>query len=101
VDNTKLEKDPRKLAFLFPSMPVARYKIQTEEYYKLLCLRTIEQVVQMQDAVLLPSSCVHQKRRDPSRRISLFGRSYYVVPVNQLTATEAEKYQNYCIELSG
>lgn len=96
VDYTKLEKDPRKLAYLFPSMPAWRYKEKTDEYYRQLCLQAVEIVVKMTGCVLMPSTCLHHRRRDPQRRILIFGRTYYVLDPDALTKAEIVKYRAFC-----
>lgn len=101
VDQSKLEKDPRKLAFLYPRMPASRYKEKTEEYYRQLCLQRIEAVARMHDSLLVPAPCIHHKRRDPKRRLTVFGRTYYVIPEDELTRLEEAKYRAACQIESG
>lgn len=96
VNPNKLKKDPRKLPYLYPNMSVYRYKDQTEEFYRLYVLHLIEKMAQMFDCVLLPSSCVHHRRRNADRRIMIFGRSYYITHINNLTDLEWEKYRIMC-----
>lgn len=50
---------------------------------------------------LLPSSCVHHRRRDPQRRVTLHGRSYYLVAAEDVTELEEAKYQAICQEIGG
>lgn len=97
VADAKIERDPRKLAYLYPSMPLRRYKELVDEYYRNLALRAAEQMAQMSGCVLLPSACVHHKRRDPARRLMLFGRTYYSVPEDEMTELEHAKYQSFCM----
>lgn len=96
VDSNRLKKDPRRLAYLYPKMPVGRYKELTEDYHRSITIQTMEHISAMFDAVLLPASCVHHKRRRPERRILLYGRSYYVFDVEDLTDLERAKYRALC-----
>lgn len=98
VANERILKDPRKLAFLYPKMPVGRYKEQTDEYYRLLTLKAAEEVAKASNGILLPSSCLHRRRRDPARRVMIFGRTYYVVPEDDVSEMEKEKYKLVCAE---
>lgn len=97
VADAKIERDPRKLAYLYPKMPLRRYKELVDEYYRNLTLRAAEQLAHMSGCVLLPSACVHHRRRDPARRMMLFGRTYYSVPEEELTELEQAKYLILCM----
>ena len=99
VQPERIARDPRKLAYLYPNMPVSRYKAQVDEYYRLTCLAALEQVAKMQNAKLIPASIIHHRRRDTARRITLFGRAYYVIDDDDLTDLEIEKYRQY-VQLS-
>jgi len=93
VDAEKLRRDPRKLAFLYPKMPVIRYKQLTEDYHRNITLMTAEKIADMFGAVLLPSSCVHHSRRRPDRRLMIYGRVYYVREMDDVTEMEWEKFR--------
>lgn len=86
-------KDPRKLAYLYPKMPVIRYKQLTERYYHDLTLEALTKAVQALGGYLVPASCVHHRRRDPDRRIFIFGRAYYAIHGDEITELEMAKYQ--------
>lgn len=96
VSHDRIQKDPRKLAYLYPKMPVGRYKEQTDEYYRLMALKSAEDTAKASNALLVPSTCLHRRRRDPQRRVMLFGRTYYVVPQDDLTEMDLEKYKLAC-----
>jgi hypothetical protein len=93
VDRTAMKRDPRKLAFLYPKMPVKRYKELTEDYHRKMALMTVEQVTNMFDCVLLPASCIHHSRRVSERRLLLHGKTYYVYFRDDVTELEWAKYQ--------
>lgn len=93
VDREVLKKDPRKLAFLYPRMPVIRYKKLTEQYYHELAIQAVEQAGKALNGYILPAACVHHRRKDPAKRISLFGRSYYAIPADDITPLELAKYK--------
>lgn len=95
VDRSKISRDPRKLAYLYPSMPVRRYKELTEDYHRSMTLAAIEQVARMMHCVLMPASCIHHDRRRPDRRMQLHGRTYYVVEIDDVTELEWAKYDRF------
>lgn len=101
VPESKLKYDPRKLPYLYPSMSAASYKKRTDEYYRLLTIKHLEEIAAMSEAVLLPSACVHHKRRNPQKRIQVFGRTYYLVQRDDLTPLEEAKYRIMCEEGRG
>lgn len=94
VDDSKLQKDPRRLAFLRPNLPLFRFRELTDNWYKSASLKAAEEVAKIAGKVLVPSGCMNKKRRDPQRRVMLFGRTYYVLDESEMTEIEKEKYQN-------
>ena len=96
VPKNLIDKDPTKLAYHFPQMPVGRFKQRTDGYYRARTIKAVEDTLALVGAVLLPSSCIHHKRRDPSRRTVLYGRTYYVVAETDMTDLEWEKYKCIC-----
>lgn len=84
------------MAYLYPKMPVARYKAQTDEYYRLLTIQAAETVAALSGTVLLPAVCVHHKRRNAERRMTIHGRTYYVVSETDMTPLEYDKYREIC-----
>jgi len=99
VDAEKLRRDPRKLAYLYPKMPVIRYKQLTEEYHRGITLLTAEKIADMFGCVLIPSSCVHHSRRHPDRRVMIYGRGYYVRETEDVTDLEWEKFRLFAQEM--
>lgn len=97
VATSKIQ-DPRKLPFLYRTMPASRYKQLSEEYYRAKCLQAVEQAAQMGGMVAVPSVCVHHKRRQADRRISLLGRTYYLLREDEMTDLELAKYRSLCVE---
>lgn len=87
-----LQKDPRKLPYMYPKMPVIRYKELSEQYHRTLTLQAAEQIGAMFGAVLVPSSCINHKRRRADRRMMIYGRTYYVLERDELTDVEWAKY---------
>lgn len=96
VDPNQLQKDPRKLAFKFPKMPVIRYKELTEIFHRSLTIIAVEKVVKMLGCVLMPAPCVHHDRRRADRRLMIHGRTYYVIEIDEVTDLEWAKYQARC-----
>jgi hypothetical protein len=94
VDEKKLQRDPRRLAFLRPNLPLFRFREMTDDYYKSMCLKAAEEVAMICGNVLVPSSCMNKKRRDPQRRVMLFGRTYYILHESEMTNVEKEKYRS-------
>lgn len=99
VTDEKLRRDPRKLAYLYPRMPVIRFKELVEDYHRSVTIRTVEQVAEMFGAILVPASCVHHKRRRPDRRVMIYGRTYYVFERDEMTDLEWAKYRELCGEV--
>lgn len=98
VNQSAIQKDPRKLAFLSPRMPVIRYKELTEIYHRNLTIIAVEKVVNMLNCVLLPASCIHHDRRRPDRRMMLHGRTYYIFEIDDVTELEWAKYRTMCAQ---
>lgn len=96
VNRRRIERDPRKLAYLYPNMPVGRFKQAVDDYYRNVTVKTIEDVVHMVGLKLVPASCVHHKRREADKRIHILGRTYYVRDPADLTPLEMEKYRAIC-----
>lgn len=97
VANSRIE-DPRKLPYLFRKMPAIRYKELSEEYYRTKSLQAVEEAAQMGGMIVVPSICVHHKRRQADRRISLLGRTYYLLREDEMTDLELAKYRSLCVE---
>lgn len=89
----RFDRDPRKLAYLCPRLPLWRYKEIVEDWHRAAAIRAAEEVARMFGAYLLPASCVHHKRRRSDRRLMIYGRNYYVM--QELTALERQKLQDY------
>lgn len=98
VADEKIEKDPRKIAFLYPKMPVGRYKKLVDEYYRNRTLRAAEQIAKKFGSILIPASCLHHRRRNPDLRLMVLGRAYYCIQEDDLTDLEKIKYQYVCTE---
>lgn len=96
VKDEKIQKDPRNLAYLFPSMPVGKYKVLTEQYYKAKTLRAIEEVASINNQLLIPARCLHweRKKKFKDQKINFFGKAYYLINVDDVTETELEKYKD-------
>lgn len=95
VSYDKIEKDPRNLAYLFPSMPVGKYKRATEEYYKNKSLKAIEDAARINNQLLIPGNCLHweRKKRFKDQNLVFFGRAYYLIDYDDLTDLEIAKYE--------
>lgn len=94
VPANKIRKDPRNFAHLYPSMPLYKYKKATEDWYRLKCVRALEEVASMQGLFVVPAICIHwaRKKKLSDRHVDLFGRSYYLLSEKQLTKSERIKY---------
>ena len=95
VSSDKIEKDPRNLAFLFPSMPVGKYKRATEAYYINKSLKAIEDAARINNQLLIPGKCLHweRKKRFKDQSLIFFGRAYYLINYDDLTDMEIAKYE--------
>lgn len=96
VNLDQIQRDPRKLPYLYPKMPASRYKELSETYHRCLTILALEKVSAMFGAVLIPSSCVHHDRRRADRRIMVHGRTYYVMDETEVTPLEWAKYKAIC-----
>lgn len=88
--------DVTKLPYLYPKMPLLRYKKMAHEYYKKVALKAAEEVAKANDCFLLPACCMNYKRRDPKKRVSIYGKNYYAVSYDEITPLEYEKYKLLC-----
>lgn len=91
-------RDPRKLPYLYRTMPASRYKELSEDYYRTKSLEAVEEAAQIGGLIVVPSACIHHKRRQADRRISLLGRTYYLLREDEMTDLELAKYRSLCIE---
>lgn len=94
VPAKKIQKDPRNFAYLYPSMPLYKYKDAVQDWYRLKCIKALEEVAAMQDKFVVPAECIHwhRKKRFGSKRVELFGRSYYILAEIEMTENEKTKY---------
>lgn len=90
----KIQKDPRNFAFLFPSMPLRKYKDATDQWYKWKAIKALEEVAAMAGKYVLPATCVHwsRKKKLHHRRVELHGRSYYILSKQEMSKTEKKRY---------
>jgi len=96
INPEKLEKDPTKLLYLYPSMPKIRYAKQVDAYYKAQAIAAAEKVAKANGCLLVPTKCIHYKRKDQSKRVVIYGRSYYIMSRDDMTDLEWEKYKIFC-----
>lgn len=96
VKTEKIKRDPRNLPYLYPSMPLTKYKKISEEYFKNKTLKAIEDAARINNQVLLPQHCLHweRKKKFADRNLKFFGRSYYLISYDDLTDLEIAKYEN-------
>lgn len=93
VDVGVIRRDPRKLSFLAPKLPLSRFRALTDEYYRACAIKAAEEVANIAGQLLVPSGCMSKKRRDPARRLMIFGRTYYVLSLDEMTPIEIQKYR--------
>lgn len=98
INETVVAKDPTKLLYLYPSMPKIRYAKMVDSYYKAQAILAAEKAAKANNCLLVPARCIHYKRRDQSRRITIYGRSYYIMPIDDMTDLELAKYKAVCEE---
>jgi hypothetical protein len=96
VASNKINKHPRNLAYLYPKMSLMSFHDRVNEYYQLLALKSAEDTARALNALLLPSACLHHRRRDPARRVMINGRNYYIIPQDEVTELEWAKYRTLC-----
>lgn len=102
VDQTKIEKDCRNLIYLYPNMSAFTYRKIADDYYRNKCLKALEIAAAINDNLVVPANCLHwqRKKRHADKKISLFGKSYYVLHPDDLTELELKKYEIYCAEVA-
>ena len=61
-------KDPRNLAYLYPSMPLHAYKQRTDQYYKAITLAQVEQAARINGQILVPGICLNWSRKKKASR---------------------------------
>lgn len=98
VNKDKLKKDPTKLLYLYPSMPKIRFAKQVDAYYRAQAIAAAELAAKANHCLLVPARCIHYKRRDQSKRVVIYGRSYYIMHKDDMTELEWAKYKIVCNE---
>jgi hypothetical protein len=96
VKQSKIAKDPRNLPYLFPSMPIAKYKKIADDFYKHSALKSLEDAARINHQLLIPAHCLHwqRKKKFTEQNVRVFGRSYYLIDYDDLTDLEITKYEN-------
>jgi len=94
-------KNVERLTYHYPSMPLLRYQKLAKEYHQKLAIKAAEDAAKANNCFLLPVSCIHYKRRDPSKRIVINGKSYYLMHVDDITQLEIEKLKAVCAVSEG
>lgn len=99
VDYKAIEKDPRNLPYLYPSMTIYHYKQRTEKYYRNVSLKAFEEVAQLEGKIVVPASCLHweRKKRMADQKVTLLGKTYYVMYLDDMTDLEYKKYELFCL----
>lgn len=65
-------------------------------YYRAQAIAAAEKAAKANHCLLVPARCIHYKRRDQSKRIVLYGRSYYIMHKDDMTDLEWAKYKAVC-----
>jgi hypothetical protein len=94
VPNSKIQKDVTKLPFHFPSFPLVKYCKLSAEYHFWKAVRMLEQAVQQNGKILVPTSCLHWKRKKQFQGniLHVYGRSFYQLAPEELSRAERTKY---------
>lgn len=102
VDDKKINRDPRNMAYLNPSMSVITFKIRVDDYYKNICLKRIEDMARMNNQLVIPASCLNwsRKKKLQERNIRIFNKSYYILAIDELRPQELKNYEMYCDDIS-
>lgn len=94
VKSQDIARDPRQLAYLYPSMPLVRYIKISNKYHIKKAIKSVEDALSKLDYILLPANCVSHRRRNANRRIQIYGQTFYVRHRLELTGKEMIKYIN-------
>lgn len=98
VPANKIEKDPRNLPYLFPSMPLTRYAKIINQYINWKLLALAEDIARIEGKRVIPSQCLHweRKKKYEDKSIRIARRSFYLMDEDELTDLEWEKYRSFC-----
>ncbi|WP_037580981.1 hypothetical protein [Sporolactobacillus terrae] len=97
------KKDPRPLLYLYhDTINVVAYakKMQKFAYYQ--TLEVAEDLAKRQGFILLPWDCIHWQRAQAvaaDRKIKIGRRAFYLMKISELTKREAQKLENYLMQL--
>lgn len=96
VPQSKIDKDPRNLAYFYPRMPVTKYAKMTNEYFYWRMVLVAEDVARLEGKLLIPAECLHweRKKKLSERMVNVFKKSFYLMTDDELTNKEREKYLN-------
>lgn len=100
VNQAEIEKDPSKLLYHYPSIPKMRYAKMVDKYYRALAIRAAEDAAKANQCLLVPARCINYKRKDLSKRVIIYGKSYYIMSIDDMTEIEIQKYRIVCEEVS-
>lgn len=103
VPASKIKKDVTKLPYHFPSFPLVKYCKLSAEYHFWKAVRMLEQAAQQNGKILVPTSCLHWKRKKQlqANLILVYGRSFYQLAPDELTEAEKSKYAEVVAKIEG
>ena len=98
------EKDPRKLAYLYPSINIVVYAKKVQEFCFYQSLDVAEDLANRQGYLLLPYSCMHWTRAKnyaDDRKVKIGRKSFFMMKPHELTKNEINKLYDYIWEVVG
>lgn len=97
------DKDPRTLAYFYPtSLNIVAYAKKMQEFSFYQSLAVAEDLAHKQGFILLPYQCIHWKRAKlfgSDRKIKIGRKSYFLMKLEELTASEKMKLDKYLEEI--
>jgi hypothetical protein len=101
IPNSVYQSDPRQMLYHFPSMSAVKYAKMASTFYHWKMVQTAEELVKIHGQYLIPSSCIHWKRKediDLKKKIKIGKHVYYILRLDEMTDKEKEKFYAYLEE---
>ena len=103
VPNEYKDKDPRALAYLFPtSLNLVAYAKKMQEFTYYQSLEAAETVAHNLGYILIPWTCIHWRRAAKiaaDRKVKIGRKSFYMFKLEEMTKKEKESLLEYLNEL--
>lgn len=88
--------DPQKILYHFPSIHPVKYIKMSRDYHFWKAVSLCESAAKMAGRVLVPGNCIHWERKARTykdRRVSIYGKPYFILSLEEMTQAEKDKYE--------